>query len=179
MIFFVTGVNGAGKSSVIPHLLSSLDSEKYAIHDFDERGVPNNANRTWRLNETKYWLELGFTNSTKGIRTIICGFARPTEILQLPYAEFTSCILLDLDETTLHTRIQRRYKNEIAIKELLRATGKSVEKFTEDNVKFLKVLKEECEAHKSFIIDTKELTAEQVAVQVISLLNIEFEKADE
>ncbi|MEK7625563.1 MAG: hypothetical protein AAB467_04435 [Patescibacteria group bacterium] len=170
MIFFVTGVCGAGKSSVIPHLLSLLDPEKFAIHDFDKRGVPNNADRSWRIDETKHWLNVGFENSLKGIKTIICGFARPTELMLLQHHEISSCILLDIDEPTLRGRIQGRYTTEASVKELFRATGKSVEAFIEDNANFLKTLRAECKDHNCLVVDTNLLTSEQVAKQIVGSL---------
>lgn len=170
MVFFVTGVCGAGKSSVIPHLLNLLDHQKFAVHDFDKRGVPNNADRSWRIDETKHWLIVGFENSLQGMKTIICGFARPTELLLLQHNEMASCILLDVDESILWGRIQGRYTNEASIKELFRATGKSVEAFIEDNANFLKTLRAECKEHRCLVIDTNLLTPEQVAIQIVGSL---------
>jgi hypothetical protein len=94
-IYFVTGVNGVGKTSVIPYLKSML-RDKFEVHDFDERGVPDNVGRQWRIEETDYWIKLGEVNFQKGIITVVCGFARPSE-QNNPSVGF---ILLDADHSS-------------------------------------------------------------------------------
>ncbi|MDB5189304.1 MAG: hypothetical protein JWL82_261 [Parcubacteria group bacterium] len=41
--YFISGVNGVGKSTLMPHLREILPEEKYSIVDFDSRGVPDDA----------------------------------------------------------------------------------------------------------------------------------------
>ncbi len=50
MLFFVTGGNGAGKSSCIPSLARLLPD--FAIHDFADLGVPQNPDAIWRQETT-------------------------------------------------------------------------------------------------------------------------------
>jgi len=78
-IFFITGASGVGKSSIIEPLRRLLGAG-VAVHDFDERGVPDAADQQWRIEETKHWILLGRRNLEKGITTIICGGARPSEV---------------------------------------------------------------------------------------------------
>jgi hypothetical protein len=56
MIYFVTGASGAGKAACIPYLKKLLPNIK--IFDFDEVGVPENADKIWRQKSTEYWLQI-------------------------------------------------------------------------------------------------------------------------
>lgn len=38
-VYFICGVNGVGKTAVIPELRLFLSEKDFIIHDFDERGV--------------------------------------------------------------------------------------------------------------------------------------------
>ena len=55
-IFFITGTNSAGKSTIVPILRRNL-SDKFIVYDFDEVGVPKNVDAKWRQQTTNYWLE--------------------------------------------------------------------------------------------------------------------------
>jgi len=50
-LFLVTGVNGIGKSTLTSTLSQKLDINIFDVHDFDERDVPNNADKSWRKSE--------------------------------------------------------------------------------------------------------------------------------
>jgi hypothetical protein len=56
-ISFVTGVVGAGKTSLIEPLRTQLGSG-YEIHDFDERGVPDDVDMDWAADERRHWRDL-------------------------------------------------------------------------------------------------------------------------
>ena len=45
-IYFISGASGVGKTSVIKHLKGILP-ENYEVHDFDETGVPDDADHIW------------------------------------------------------------------------------------------------------------------------------------
>lgn len=175
-IYFIIGVNGVGKSSVIPYLQASLSNTKYSIHDFDERGVPDNADKIWRQSEIEYWLEIGKQNSSNNIATIICGFAKPEELniisgnLQIPI----SVILLDANAHSISERISGRYTTSESKKELERTTGKSPEKFIEDNVWVSTKFREGAQSFGYSTIDTSKLSPQEVANQLISLIEEGF-----
>lgn len=164
-IYFVIGVNGVGKTTLMPHLKSLLSESVFEIHDFDERGVPNNADRTWRRSETEYWLELGEENKKRGVATIICGFAKPQEL-----GGRAETILLDANGEKIEERLKNRYQTKLSVAELKRATGKTVEKFIMDNVYYSSILREECKEVGCKIIDTVPLTPEEVAQAVKACL---------
>ncbi|RJQ31045.1 hypothetical protein C4572_03180 [Candidatus Parcubacteria bacterium] len=52
-MYFLTGVSGAGKTAVIQPLKALL-GVGFEVHDFDERGVPDNAGHEWRFEETRH-----------------------------------------------------------------------------------------------------------------------------
>jgi 2-phosphoglycerate kinase len=165
-IFFITGVNGVGKTSIIKYLKNTLDPH-FEVHDFDERGVPNNAGRDWRLEETKHWITLGKENGKQNISTIICGFARPSEISD----ESVGFILLDANEETIKQRLWSRYQTTESIQIIEKVVNKPVQRFIDDNILFSKVMREEATKYGVKIIDTTQLTPEQVAKNIVDYLN--------
>jgi predicted ATPase len=165
--FFIIGVNGVGKSSLIPFLRSSLGSE-FVIHDFDERGVPDNAGKDWRISETLHWMQAGKENTSHNVSTIICGFSKPQEIVSAAsklYMNPKVC-LLDASEETLSQRILSRYTTPESILELQRTTGKTPEKFVMDNIYISSQFRKESEENGFFILKTDNLSPEQVAEKI-------------
>lgn len=77
-LFFIIGAEGAGNTSIIPHLKTL--SENIRAYDFDEKGVPLNPPIQWRLNTTDYWIKKSIKNSKNNINTIISGLSFPSEI---------------------------------------------------------------------------------------------------
>jgi 2-phosphoglycerate kinase len=161
-IYFITGVNGVGKTTILSPLKSLLGSN-FEVHDFDERGVPNSVGRQWRMDETKYWIELGSENAKKGITTIVCGFARPSEISDNPDVGF---VLLDAGKDTIKTRLLNRYQTPESVETIERVSGKSVQQFIDDNVNFSSVIRDEASKYNVPIINTDSLNPEQVAQEV-------------
>lgn len=164
-LFFITGVNGVGKTTVIKYLKNLL-GPAFEIHDFDERGVPNNAGRQWRFDETEYWIALGKENSEKNISTIICGFAKPSEIND----PSVGLILLDADEATIKKRLWNRYQTPESIQIIERVVGKPVQKFIDDNVYYSSIMRQEAAKFGIKIIDTTTLSPEQVAENITQYL---------
>ncbi len=168
-IYFVTGVNGVGKSTVIPLLKDRLYPASFAIHDFDERGVPDSADGAWRLSETIHWTEVGKDNLQNGTSTIICGFVKAKEINQAVEeigVEITVC-LLDANSEAIEARILSRYTSAESLQELERTTGKSLEKFIQDNIWVAGKFREEALDAGWFILDTSHLNPENVAEALV------------
>lgn len=82
MLLFVTGASGSGKTAVIPGLRKRLP--EFDVHDFDERGVPAEADTRWRQEQTEYWISRAIENQRLGKDTVICGGAVYGEILACP-----------------------------------------------------------------------------------------------
>jgi len=170
-IYFITGVCGVGKTAVIPFLKSNLPKEKYDIRDFDERGVPNDVDRKWRISETEYWIDLGEENIKNNISTIICGFSNPEETIHNDNKDYIKFILLDASNEAIEQRIVGRYQTEESKQELRRVSGDSVKKFIKDNINFLETLRNICrDDERCKIIDTTDLTPKKVAVQIVKYI---------
>jgi shikimate kinase len=172
-IIFIIGVNGVGKSSIIPFLKQKLDFDNFEIHDFDERGVPDNADKNWRLSETKYWVNVGKENLNNRISTVICGFIKPEEVKDVTIEQnITSiAILLDIDEINLTNRILSRYQTSESIAELSRTTGKTPEKFIQDNIWVSKKFREDSQRLGYTIVNSSNLTPEKVCSEIDNLIN--------
>lgn len=164
-IYFIIGANGVGKTTLLSHVRNLLSEHSFKLHDFDERGVPDNADKNWRINETDYWIQLGEENKKKDISTIICGFSKPEEI-----DKRAEIILLDVDANSLEKRLGERYQTEESLKELKRTTGKTLDKFVSDNIYTSSLLRKSCEEQKCKIIDTSHFSPEEVAKQVVDCI---------
>ncbi len=163
---FITGVCGVGKTSLIKPLKELLGSE-FEVHDFDERGVPNNAGHGWRLAETQYWIGLGLDNSKKGLKTIVCGFARPSEISDNSAVGF---ILLDATAETIRKRLLNRYQTPESIETIQNVSGKTLEQFIDDNANFSSTMRTEAGECKVDVIDTNTMNPVEVAQKVADIL---------
>jgi broad-specificity NMP kinase len=161
-IFFVTGVVGAGKTSLVEPLRAQLGAD-FDVHDFDERGVPDNVDMDWASAEREHWLSVGVANRRDGVGTVICGFALPGEQDDRELVKF---ILLDLNEMALRGRLMQRYSDPTMVKDLERMRGITVEESLRENVGSIPWLRDLCARHGAKIIDTSELTPEQTAEQV-------------
>jgi RNase adaptor protein for sRNA GlmZ degradation len=164
-IFLITGVNGIGKSTLVSQLKDKLDEDSFDVHDFDERGVPDNVGRDWRQSETLHWITVGKENAKN---TIVCGFMKFSEIetaLSQLGTQARIC-LLDADEETVSCRILGRYTNPESIAELERTTRKTPEKFATDNIWVSSKFREEAKEKDYSIVDTSDLSAGEVGQKI-------------
>jgi dephospho-CoA kinase len=108
-VFFITGAEGAGNSSIIKFLRDLFVG--FDVHDFDEVGVPNNPPLQWRLDTTEYWLKVAAKNTKINVSTIISGLSFPSEVNKSPSFEDTANIffcLLDVSESERKRRLEKR-----------------------------------------------------------------------
>lgn len=174
-IYFISGVCGVGKSSLIPYLKKLLPSDKYDVRDFDERGVPDGADRNWRKSEVKKWLVIGEVSAKEGTSTVVCGFVKTKDFEEL-VTEATpniKLILLDADSETIRKRLMGRYSNDGVFDETKKVIGKSVNEFIESNVYYCAIMRKECEEEGWKIIETSNLTPEEVSKKVVKLMNLQ------
>jgi broad-specificity NMP kinase len=164
--YFISGVNGVGKSTLIPHLREMLPADKYIVYDFDARGVPDGADRNWRKSEIEYWLGESAKTAIEGKATVICGFAKPEDFNESVDSE-VEIIVLDADEETVRQRLITRYTKDGVFDENQTVIGKPVNEFIAGNVWYAKKMREECGASGCKIIDTSTITPEEVAHQVV------------
>ncbi|PIQ91607.1 MAG: hypothetical protein COV70_02800 [Parcubacteria group bacterium CG11_big_fil_rev_8_21_14_0_20_39_22] len=170
-MYLITGVSGVGKTAVIPHLKQSL-GDKFEVHDFDERGVPDNADSQWRVDETEYWIEYGRKKDEGGVTVVVCGFSNPDEIAEIQGKSSdvkVQTILLDADAKIIENRLRNRNTDESVKKDLERAVG-SVETFIKNNTRFIPILRKICREHQCPVVDTTHMAPEAVADDVAKLI---------
>jgi len=112
MLLFITGASGSGKTAVIPGLRKRLP--EFEIHDFDERGVPDDADTRWRQEQTEYWINKAIENQRLGKDTVISGGAVYGEILACPsitQIDHLGVCLLDCDDIVRLDRL-RKYRGQ-------------------------------------------------------------------
>jgi len=167
-IYFISGVNGVGKTSIMPFMKTLLPSEKYEIHDFDERGVPANADGNWRISETKYWVDLGSKLASIGKNIIVCGFVKPADFQdQLSNKSLgITLIFLDAQPEIIRQRLVGRYTKDGYFDEDQMVIGKSINVFIDGNIYISGQMKKMFAELDCPIIDTSDLNPEGVAAQV-------------
>ncbi|RJQ32309.1 hypothetical protein C4572_01145 [Candidatus Parcubacteria bacterium] len=171
-IYFISGVNGVGKTSIMPHLKVVLPVRKFEIHDFDERGVPGNADGRWRISETKYWVEEGIKLAQENKSLIICGFVKPADFQELLSNKDIKIVLIFLDARpeVIRQRLTGRYSKDGYFNESQTVIGKPITVFIDGNIYISGQMKRVFEDLNSPIIDTSDLTPEEVAKKVIEFI---------
>ncbi len=167
-VYFISGVCGTGKSSVLPYLKEALPAAKYDVRDFDERGVPDGGGLEWHNNETRYWLEVADKNAKENKSTIICGFAEPERFKNVHQQKYLPArlFLLHASGDTIRKRLFGRYPTPESIKEINRASGVALDTFVENNVSYTPELNSLFEKAGFPIIDTNNKTSKEVATEI-------------
>src|SRR5437588_12722550 len=100
MLYLVTGASGSGKTACLDILRQR--KPQVVWYDFDEVGVPTNADKRWRHRTTEYWLQRSVQNQAKGLDTCINGNIILGEVLAcLSAPEFNrhaGCLLDGADD---------------------------------------------------------------------------------
>lgn len=166
--YFISGVCGVGKSTLIPHLRELLPVEKYLVVDFDSRGVPDGADHAWRKSEASYWLSEGKKMTELGKELIVCGFVKETDF---PENELGfEVIVLDADKDTILERLMKRYTKNGVFDESQKVIGKPVMEFIGGNVWYSNKMREESLTAGHPIVDTSNKLPKDVASEVVALI---------
>ena len=81
MIYFIIGASGSGKTACLEPLKNLLP--EFTLYDFDDIGVPDNADKKWRQEATEKWIKKLRTDSeSKDI--CLLGQMVPAEIVSSP-----------------------------------------------------------------------------------------------
>ena len=173
MMYIISGVCGVGKTSVMPGLSTRLDPHRYVIHDFDERGVPDGADKAWRIAELRQWLEIARDNAQKGLSTVICGFTKSSDLeaLQVQNAPEVKLVLLHAEPEIVRKRLEGRYSKHGVFDATQTVIGKPVTEFIEGNVWYASHMLAEFQEHDGTVIDTSELTPDEVAEQIVKVIS--------
>jgi broad-specificity NMP kinase len=173
-IYFITGVSGAGKSTMVPLLKKELSKNLFDIHDFDEHGVPVRANAKWRQKKTKEWLQLAYTNIKKNKSTIICGITVPEEVLEASdkrkSVQIKFCFL-NHPNKQIEERLKKRFKSKVKIKDLNKVFNITPEEFIKNNLKFATIVRKIAKEHKAYIINTTKDVPNQTSDKIIKWVN--------
>ncbi|MDP1883952.1 MAG: hypothetical protein Q8L10_01145 [Candidatus Moranbacteria bacterium] len=169
-IYFISGVNGIGKSTIMPFLSSLLPADKFEIHDFDERGVPENADRNWRISETQHWIDEGMRLAQENKSTVICGFVKVADFPDSESLEIVK-IFLDAQPETIRQRLTKRYTNKDGVfDENQKVIGKIIKEFIDGNIYISGQMKEAFEELNAPVVDTTNLTPEETAKSVADII---------
>ncbi len=168
-IFFITGTNSAGKSTIVPLLKRKL-SGSFLVYDFDEVGVPENVDAKWRQQTTNHWLNLGIKNAKRKITTIICGLTKPREIYEIIKKKNKVSIkicLLNVSAKEITKRLKKRFKKSGSVKILKKITGLNVNQCIKDNIIHARELRKECKKFKCKVINTSGMTPQKTTAKII------------
>ncbi len=171
-IYFISGVNGVGKTSIILFLKTLLPSNQFEVHDFDERGVPAMADSNWRISETKYWVDLSVELFSKGKCIIVCGFVKVADFQEMLSDDSLGIITIFLDATPeiIRQRLVARYTKDGYFDESQMVAGKPINVFIDGNIWILGQMKESFAKLNSPIVDTSKLTPAEVARKVANII---------
>ncbi|MFA7209051.1 MAG: hypothetical protein WC120_02075 [Parcubacteria group bacterium] len=168
-MYFISGVNGVGKSAMMPFLSLSLLVDKFEIHDFDERGVPENAGKDWRISETRHWIDEGIKLARENKSIVICGFVKITDFPESGPSEIVK-IFLDAQPETIRQRLTKRYTKDGFFDKSQTVIGKPVEEFIAGNIYISDQMRKAFEESGCPIIDTTDLTPEETAKKVADII---------
>lgn len=103
MIYFVAGASGSGKTAIIEDLKNIL-ANKMLVYDFDDIGVPKDADKKWRQKSTEQWIQ---RLSQEKQDVCLLGQIVLGEILACPSAKHLDKINFCLLDVTDYERIIR------------------------------------------------------------------------
>ena len=109
MFFLVFGASAAGKTFALGELSERVTD--LAMHDFDEIGVPPEADTAWRHRADEKWVRRGLDYQAEGTDLLLTGQTPLGELLAAPSAPKLNAIsacLIDCDDATRVTRLQAR-----------------------------------------------------------------------
>lgn len=106
-LYFVAGASGSGKTSIMADLKGFLNNA-INIYDFDDIGVPKDADKKWRQESTEKWLQKLLNDEKDGclLGQIVLG-----EIIACPSATMLDKInfcLLDVSDYERICRLKKR-----------------------------------------------------------------------
>lgn len=105
-LYFIGGASGSGKTAVMPYLKELL-GDGIAVYDFDDIGVPEDADKRWRQESTEKWLQKLLRN---GKDAVLLGQIVLGEILSCPSAKQIGKVNFCLLDVNDFERIQRLKK---------------------------------------------------------------------
>ncbi|MFJ3205575.1 hypothetical protein [Streptomyces sp. NPDC086989] len=109
MLFKLTGSSCSGKTTLANAVGERL--EKAVVHDFDELGVPEGADRQWRNRMTEMWVRRALEYQDRGLDLLLTGQSPLGEVLAVPSAPLLDGIavcLVDVSDEIRRRRLSHR-----------------------------------------------------------------------
>ncbi|MAZ45039.1 MAG: hypothetical protein CMF48_07690 [Legionellales bacterium] len=105
-IYFIGGASGSGKTAIMENLQIRVGPQ-ISVYDFDDIGVPEDADARWRQSATEQWLKKLISENKNAclLGQIVLG-----EILSCPSAQAIEKISYCLLDVSDYERIQRLRK---------------------------------------------------------------------
>ncbi|MFF7983157.1 hypothetical protein ACFZDK_29245 [Streptomyces sp. NPDC007901] len=110
MLFKLTGSRCSGKTTLARSVADRL--QQVAVHDFDEIGVPERADRQWRHRMTEHWVRRALAYRSRGIDLLLTGQSPLGEVLATPSAPLLDGIavcLIDVADEDRRDRLAGRW----------------------------------------------------------------------
>jgi hypothetical protein len=107
VLFLVFGASAAGKTIALDALRGRLAD--LAIHDFDEVGVPSDADKRWRQRSNEVWVDRALDYQAQGVDLLLAGQTPLGELLasrSAPLLEAISACLIDCYDATRNARLR-------------------------------------------------------------------------
>ncbi|MFF5175086.1 hypothetical protein ACFY3U_20945 [Micromonospora sp. NPDC000089] len=104
MLLTVAGSSCSGKTTAAA---ACRDVERLVVHDFDEIGVPSDANPAWRQRAMQRWLERALELQDQGVDLLLVGQSPLGEVLAAPSAVHLDGIAACLLDVADHERLRR------------------------------------------------------------------------
>ncbi|XVS66508.1 hypothetical protein ACQPYE_10745 [Actinosynnema sp. CA-299493] len=109
MLLKLTGSSCAGKTTLAHAMGDRLG--RLAVHDFDELGVPEDADRRWRNRMTEVWVRRALEYQDRGVDLLLTGQSPLGEVLATPCAPLLDGIavcLVDVSDEVRRSRLTTR-----------------------------------------------------------------------
>jgi hypothetical protein len=109
MLLKLTGSSCSGKTTLACAAADRL--AQIAVHDFDELGVSEGADRNWRHRMTEMWVRRALEYQDRGIDLLLSGQSPLGEVLAAPSAPLLDGIavcLVDVDDPVRRARLTER-----------------------------------------------------------------------
>jgi hypothetical protein len=108
VLFTLTGSSCAGKTTAAR---ACSDLPGLVVHDFDEIGVPRDADLRWRQRTLEHWIQVVLEYQAHGVDVLLTGQSPLGEVLASPSApqlQGIAVCLLDVDDRERIRRLERR-----------------------------------------------------------------------
>ncbi|MGW6929529.1 hypothetical protein ACWGE0_05630 [Lentzea sp. NPDC054927] len=109
MLLKLTGSSCSGKTTLARSAGDRL--ERVAVHDFDEVGVPEDADRHWRHRMNEMWVRRALEYQDRGVDLLLTGQSPLGEVLATPSAPLLDGIavcLVDVSDEVRRSRLTMR-----------------------------------------------------------------------